>query len=114
MKTFEVIVDETELIHYQNTYVVEAETEEDAKRMVMAGGVDFKDWNTVDYSSLDKEIARKYADGELPLKEVYEVRDITIPPLSDQEKLRISRELNELEFRMAELKAKLNEDSNNK
>ena len=69
MKRFEIELFEVELVHYSTIYHVNADSEEEAKKLVLRGDIESTDSITYDHSHLNKEIAQEYADGTRKLWE---------------------------------------------
>jgi hypothetical protein len=105
MKTFEIEVLDMEIAHYATTYKVEAESEEEAKRLVLAGKVDSLGCETYNHSEFDLEVAKKYVNGEAEFKTVEYCR--VVQSNAELEADKIQKEINELKGKLKIQKTKL-------
>jgi len=105
MKTFQIEVLDMELAHYATTYKVEAENEEEAKRLVLAGKVDPLDCDTYDHTEFNYEVAKQYVDGVVEFRTVEYCR--VVQSDAEMEADKIQKEINELEGRLKIQKTKL-------
>tara|TARA_R110000772_G_scaffold47429_5_gene108437 strand:+ start:2474 stop:2806 length:333 start_codon:yes stop_codon:yes gene_type:complete len=105
MKTFEIKVRDAELAHYCSTYKVEADTEEEAKRLVLAGEADESDCETYSHSYFNLEVAKEYVDGKADFKTI-ESCEIVLSDI-DLEANKIQKEIDDLTDKLMAKKTKL-------
>ena len=105
MKTFEIEILDSELAHYATKYRVEAETEEEAKKLVLAGEVDSLDTETYDYSEFNLEVAQKYINGDIKFRTVEYCKPVQSD--AELEAAKIQKEIEQLESKLKAKKNKL-------
>lgn len=103
MKTFKVTYSDMEIVHYQNTAIVQAESKEQAIELALKGE-GMTECESFDYSTFDVETAKEYANGKPFITEI-ECEET----MSDEEisKAKIQAEILELEAKANKLKSLL-------
>jgi hypothetical protein len=105
MQTFEIEVLDMEIAHYATTYKVEAENEEEAKRLVLSGKIDSLDCETYDHSDFCLEVAKRYVNGESQFRTISHCKVTKSDAELESEK--VQKEINDLKGKLKIQKNKL-------
>jgi len=107
MKTFEIVIIDREITIYSSTYEVQAENEEEAKKIVFSGDgshfcTDTENCNEEDFT---EENIKKYLSGEKKYRELESCTETLSQEEKEEEKL--LKEKQDLEVRLQEIDSKL-------